>query len=123
MKDLPRVVICRKWSSFKKAQKLSIRKLQEKKIDRDERDVRKIINVIEGWRNPFESSDDLVCLSSGSVATKEASDALLRAFETGTTVAEEFIKNHIIDKSVDFYDSLSKNNLNIFKSMAAATKV
>ena len=94
-----------------------------KRIDRDERDVRKIINVIEGWRNPFESSDDLVFLSSRSVATKEVSDALLGAFETGTTVAEEFIKKRIIDKSVDFYDSLSKNNLNTFKSMAAATKV
>ena len=45
------------------------------------------------------------------------------ALETGTTVAEEFIKKRIIDKSVDFYDSLSKNNLNTFKSMAAVTKV
>ena len=62
-------------------------------------------------------------MSSRSVATKEVSDALLGALETGTTVAEEFIKKCIMDKSVDFYDSLSKNNLNTFKSMAAATQV
>ena len=49
---------------------------------------------------------------------------LLGALETGTTVIEEFIKKRIIDTlSVDFYDSLSKNNLNTFKSIAAATKV
>ena len=65
----------------------------------------------------------MVCLSSGSVATKEVSDALLGALETDTTVVEEFIKKCTIDKSVDFYDSLSKNNLNTFKSMAAATKI
>ena len=58
------------------------------------------------------------CLSSRSV-----SDALLGALETCTTVAEEFIKKCILDKSVDFHDSLSRSNLNTFKSMAAATKV
>ena len=47
------------------------------------------------------------------------SDALLGALETGTTVAEEFTKERIIDRSVDFSDSLSKNNLKTFKSIKA----
>ena len=113
----------KKMVKFQKSPETVHKEATSKRTDQDERDVRKIINVTEGWRNPFESSDDLVCLSSGSIATKEVSDALLGALETGTTVAEKFIKKRIIDKSVDFYDSLSKNNLNTFKSMAAATKV
>ena len=88
---------------FQESTKTVHEEATKKRIDRDERDARKIINVIEEWRNPFESSDDLVCLSSGSVARKEVSDALLGAFETGTTVAEEFIKKRIIAKSVQKY--------------------
>ena len=113
----------KKMTKFQESSETVHKEATRKRIDRDEREVRKIINVIEGWRNPFESSDDLVYLSSGSVSTKEVSDALLGALETGTTVAEELIKKCIIDKSVDFYDSFSNNNLNTFKSMAAATKV
>ena len=109
----------KKMIKFQKIPETVHKKATRKRIDRDETDVRKIINVTEGWRNPFESSDNLVCLPSGSVATKEVSDALLGALETGTTVAEEFIKKSIIGKSVNFYDSLSKDNPNTFKSMAA----
>ena len=121
-----RSAMCCNWKKiikFQESPETVHKEATRRRIDGVERDVGKIIYVIEGWRNPFEGPDDLVCLSSGSVATKEVSDALLDALETGTTVAEEFIKKRIIDKSVDFYDSLSKNNLNTFKSMAAATKV
>ena len=113
----------KKMIKFQESPETVHKEATRKRTDRDERDVRKNINVIGGWRNPFESSDDLVCLSSGYVATKEVFDALLGALETGTTVVEECIKKRIIDKSLDFYDSLSKNNLNTFKSMVAATKV
>ena len=35
----------------------------------DEEDVEKVMEVISQWRNPFETADDLVSLSSGSTAT------------------------------------------------------
>ena len=118
MKELPCCNL-KKLITFQESPEAVHREATRKRIDRDKRDVRKIVNVIEGWRNPIESFDDLVCLSSGSVATKEVSDALLGALETGTNVAEEFTKERIIDRSVDFSDSLSKNNLKTFKSIKA----
>ena len=36
---------------------------------KDEEDVQKVMEVISQWRNPFEPADDLVSMSSGSVAS------------------------------------------------------
>ena len=66
--------------TFQESPKTVHEEATRKRINRDERDVRKIVNVIERWRDPFESSDNLVCLSSGSIAAKEVLDALLGAF-------------------------------------------
>ncbi len=46
---------------------------------RDEEDVQKIMEVISQWRNPFEKADDLVSLSSSSLASDTLKEDLLKA--------------------------------------------
>ena len=55
---------------------------------RDEDDVQKFIGVIKSWANPFENSEDLVCLSSGARATDEITRDLLQAHSEGEKVAK-----------------------------------
>ncbi|XP_048584137.1 uncharacterized protein LOC125563185 [Nematostella vectensis] len=50
-----------------------------KRMMKYEEDVRNTMEVIRHWRNPFEPSDELVSLSTGSVASTELTKDLLEA--------------------------------------------
>ena len=43
--------------------------------------MKKVMEVISQWRNPFETADDLVSLSSGSIASSALKEDLLKAEE------------------------------------------
>jgi len=60
---------------------------------RDEEDVQKIMEVISHRRNPFEKADDLVSLSSGSVASNFLKEDLLKVEEKGKTALVSFVQD------------------------------
>lgn len=43
--------------------------------------MKKVMEEISQWRNPFETADDLVSLSSGSIASSALKEDLLKAEE------------------------------------------
>lgn len=86
----------------------SIRKKQ------DEEDVQKDMEVISQWRNPFETSDDLVSLSSGSVANNALKEDLLKAEEKGKSVFVSFVQDRLTSSTVGFFETLPRLKLGKF---------
>ena len=58
--------------------------LQQSRITRDEADVKSLLSTFEFWISPYQSEQqDLVCLSTGKVATPEIEHDLLKAKDIG----------------------------------------
>ena len=70
---------------------------------KDEEDVQKVMEVISQWRNPFEPADDLVSLSSGSVASNALKEDLLKAEEKGKSVLVSFVQDRLTSGSSRHY--------------------
>ena len=66
--------------------------LQKTRIARDEADVKSLIAMLESnWINPFSAEQqDLVCLSTGKVATQKIEEDLLGAKAIGEKAYKEF---------------------------------
>ena len=80
--------------------------------------LKKCYDVLENWPAIFDDSH-ILPLSSARFADKEVESDLLGAKEIGEQYLEEFVKNHIIEKSVAFYDPIKKKKLKTFSSMQA----
>ena len=92
------------------------------RISRDESDVRKVVEVLEAWINPFNPSEELSSLSSGAVAPKDVKDELL-AKKIGENAAMAFMKDSIISNEIKLYDPISKNKLKTFSALRKLAKV
>ena len=74
--------------------------LQRSRITRDKTDVKNIISLLQDtWLNPFNPDlQDLVCLSTGKVASSEVEDDLLRAKEVGEEAYKAFREQSLAKK-------------------------
>ena len=93
------------------------------RIKRDEDDVTKITEVIEGWRNPFEASDELVVLSSGRVADENVKQDLLTAKEKGRLAFQTFVNERLVTNAKGFFDTFTKLKLGSFRDAQKKTSV
>ena len=93
------------------------------RIKRDEDDVTKITEVIEGWRNPFEASDELVVLSSGCVADENVKQDLLTAKEKGRLAFQTFVNERLVTNAKGFFDTFTKLKLGSFRDAQKKTSV
>ena len=58
--------------------------LQKSRIARDEADVLSLLTTIKGWVNPFQGDmQDLICLSTGKMASEDVAGDLLQAKHLG----------------------------------------
>lgn len=83
-------------------------------MKRDEEDVKKVIEVIGNWRNPFEPSEELLSLSSGYVANESMKQDLLMAKEKGTTSLTSFVEERLVTNPTGFFETLPKLKLGSF---------
>ena len=81
---------------------------------RDEEDVQKVMEVISQWRNPFETTDDLVSLSSGSIASSALKEDLLKAEEKGKSALVSFVQDRLTSSAVGFLETLPRLKLGKF---------
>lgn len=65
------------------------------RLKRDEEDVIKVMEVVSGWCDPFEASEELVSLSSGHVASQRVKQDLLTAEQQGTDALTKFVEKKI----------------------------
>lgn len=56
---------------------------QKPRIEKDEKSVAAVADIIESWISPFSQDHDLVCISTAAKAPKEVRDDLLRAHAIG----------------------------------------
>ena len=92
--------------------------LTPSRIERDNRDVCTIVEILtEAFINPFSESP-LVCISTGIVASETLSNDILNAKEEGTKSMEKFIIERLSnERDKSFYDPLKKLKLKTFRSM------
>ena len=91
--------------------------LQKTRIARDEADVKSLIAVLESnWINPFSAKQqDLVCLSTGKVATQKIEEDLLGAKAIGEKAYKEFRAQRLeANPPVKFHETLKKSKLKTF---------
>ena len=88
--------------------------LQKPRIDRCERAVAAVVELLENWTNPFEGSQDIVSLSSANVAPKDATHDLLRAHSTGEEAYDSFKRERLEEASPkkQFHDPMRKTRQN-----------
>ena len=82
--------------------------LQKTRIARDEADVKSLTAMLENnWINPFSAElQDLVCLSTGKVATQKIEEELLNAKAIGEKAYKEFRAQRLeADPPVKFHES------------------
>ena len=100
--------------------------LQKTRITRDEKDVQSLLSTLEGWTNPFESpGQELICLSTGRLATADVSRDLLQARNLGEKSYRRFSEERLESDppKVKFHDTLSKTKLKTFDNMNKKMKL
>ena len=92
--------------------------LQKTRIERDEDDVKKVLQMFEStWKDPFEDQD-LVNVSTGMIATPDVVNDLLNAYEKGKAAYDQFIDSRLYsNRNSLFFDTLHKLQLKTFGSM------
>ena len=93
------------------------------RMKRDEEDVRKVMEVVSNWTNPFEPSEELASLSSGCVVTETIKSDLLAAKEKGTEALTTFVEDRLLSDSAGFFDPLPKLKLGTFRDAQKKTTV
>ena len=88
--------------------------VQKSRIARDEADVQSLLTTMEGWVNPCQGNvQDLICLSTGKMASDDVAGDLLQAKHLGERAFQSFSKERLEANS--FHDSMSKAMLKTFK--------
>ena len=89
--------------------------LSPKRTLDDESAVIKCCDCLNNWKNPFEDSDSLFCLSSGIAGCHEVEKDMFNAENIGRRRLESFIAERIETNHTDFYATIKKNNLKTFE--------
>lgn len=88
--------------------------LQQSRITRDEADVKSLLSTFEIWISPYQSEQqDLVCLSTGKVATPEIEHDLLKAKDIGEQAYRSFREQRLESEptKVKFHEKMTNYSL------------
>jgi len=101
--------------------------LQASRIARDEEDVKSLMSVLErSWINPFKGEQqNLVCLSTGKLATPEIEKGLLQTEALGEKAYKTFSKDRLESNppKMKFHDKITKLKLKTFGDLSKKMKV
>ena len=101
--------------------------LHRSRITRDETNVKNIISLLQDtWLNPFNPDlQDLVCLSTGKVASSEVRDDLLRAKDVSEEGYKAFREQRFEcnPPNLKFHDTMKKAKLKTFTDLNKKIKV
>ena len=87
--------------------------LQETKIQRDEEDVCKLVQL--QISNVFNNSEDLLSLVNNGIASEAIKTSLLSVESKGSDLVREFVLKHLF--SLSFFDRLTRCKILTFASM------
>lgn len=92
--------------------------LDSTRIAKDNAAVSALISTIEGMIDPFWSNEELVCLTSGVVASPDVCKDMLEAKKIGTEKLEEYIKNHVTADKGNIFASIKSSRFKTFGSQS-----
>ena len=76
-----------------------------------------VVTVFEELSNPFlDNSKELYALDTMVIMFDEVIEAVRTAEDQGKKQYEDFVQKRFTQGSVDFYDTISRSNLSLFKS-------
>lgn len=87
------------------------------RIQRDELDVKQVLQCLDGWCDIFSPSEELVSLSSGIVATEKVLYDLQTAYIKGNNAFQTFVEECLIKSTRDFHATIPKLKLHTFSKM------
>lgn len=99
--------------------------LQRPRIQKDEKAVSAVTDIVSGWINPFAEKQDLICISTAKAAPKDISSDLMKAYEIGEQSYAIF-KSERLEKdppAKKFHDPMKTNKLKTFSSMCKKKQV
>ena len=82
-------------------------KIGKAKMMTDEQAIRDIISVVQSMQNPFDTGiSDLICISSGVVASASSISDIKNAKSFGKAACKEFMEKRLIDRTEDYFAPL-----------------
>ena len=99
--------------------------LQETRIKKTEETVSGVIQLIQGWINPFAEKQDLVSVSTARTAPTDIVSDLMKAEKIGKQCYSIF-KNERLEKdppTKKFHDAITTNKLKTFSNLIKKTVV
>ena len=87
------------------------------RVKLDEQMVQQCYKTIDHWQNPFLPQENLVSLSSGAVASKKIMEDLDAAENIGKASVQKFLKERIVDGTVEFHATIKKKKLSTFDAL------
>ena len=97
-----------------------------KRVQRDEDDVRKLVNCFTSglMTNPFsEDTEPLVNFATGIVLPSDVADGLVRSMEKGREQMTTFVQKRINTNVVNFWDPVPSLQVKTFSSMTKKVNV
>ena len=114
---------CREMVSMERDQDQVHKEIARTCMQRDEADVKKVMDVVQNWYDPFEPSEELVSLGSGYVADESLKRDLLDAKEKGSKALVSFITDRLLTDNVGLYETLTKLRLGTFRDVQKKASV
>ena len=99
--------------------------LQEPRTEKDEKAVSDVVDVLQNWINPFEESQDIVSLSTATVAPQEIAKDLMEAYNTGEEAYNCFKVERLEEDppKIKFHDPMKRSRLKTFTSVVKKKRV
>ena len=95
----------------KKTDELHHADLQRPRIQKEEKAVVAVVDLIQGWINPFAEKQDLICISTAKAAPKDISSELMKALDAGEQSYATFKKERLEKDppATKFHDTMKTN--------------
>ncbi|XP_028413663.1 uncharacterized protein LOC114544233 [Dendronephthya gigantea] len=93
-------------------------------LSREEKNITKLLNTIEGFTNPFtEQGDKLFNLVTKVVASEKVKKDLIEQSEIGQKLYDDFVRDRIITGKINLWSSMKKRKLQTWKAMTKKIKI
>ncbi|KAK3751112.1 hypothetical protein QZH41_016239, partial [Actinostola sp. cb2023] len=100
--------------------------LQKSRISKDEADVKSLLITLDNWISPFGTEQqDLVCLSTGKLATEQIERDLLQAKDIGEKAYRTFSEQRLESNpaKINFHGKMTKAKLKTFSDLNKKMKL
>ena len=103
------------------------RNLNERRINKDNTDIKNIMDIVQCRINPFKQSEDnnLHNITTGAKASDDISTDLARAYEVGDEAFQQFCRERLIlcsSGKKDIFATISQQKLKTFDSMSSVSR-